>query len=260
MLSSTTLLCGYFILIQIIFNHFYAWTSNPGYSRDIRCNVDRVGSTKVGLNIIFGEPKLSYKNFVTLWSRKCKKCGESKPERAHHCSVCGTCVLMMDHHCPWINNCVGWANHRYFFLFCFWTTVGALYVVGFSFDVMFYISLKDTRFWRFFSFFYSSSAYDLPIFTRRYLQLVFYLCLTVSVALGGLTAFHIFLISTGQTSIERVQRKTLQASEYSYSHGIAKNWILFFNIRRYQETDTYIMPIFFNRAKLDFAKLFAQHC
>merc|ERR1712130_727517 len=41
LLSSSTLLCGYFILIQIIFNHFFAWTSNPGYSKDVRCDVDR---------------------------------------------------------------------------------------------------------------------------------------------------------------------------------------------------------------------------
>merc|ERR1712130_857895 len=40
LLSSSTLLCGYFILIQIIFNHFFAWTSNPGYSKDVRCDVD----------------------------------------------------------------------------------------------------------------------------------------------------------------------------------------------------------------------------
>jgi palmitoyltransferase ZDHHC2/15/20 len=33
--------------------------------------------------------------------RWCKKCGEWKPERAHHCSVSGRCVLRMDHHCLW---------------------------------------------------------------------------------------------------------------------------------------------------------------
>jgi hypothetical protein len=33
--------------------------------------------------------------------RWCKKCGEWKPERAHHCSVSGRCVLRMDHYCLW---------------------------------------------------------------------------------------------------------------------------------------------------------------
>ncbi|MGH0145076.1 UNVERIFIED_CONTAM: hypothetical protein FKN15_028813 [Acipenser sinensis] len=33
----------------------------------------------------------------------------------------------MDHHCPWLNNCVGHFNHRYFFSFCLFMTMGCLY-------------------------------------------------------------------------------------------------------------------------------------
>lgn len=139
-------------------------------------------------------------------------------------------IRQIDHHCPWINNCVGHRNHRYFFLFCFWTTFGAVYVVLFTFDIMFYLTIPGTRFARFCNYFYTSGIYELSINTQRYLTGLFYLCTTVTLALGGLTTFHIFLISTGQTSIERVQRRTLQATQENYNMGLITNWNIFFNI------------------------------
>lgn len=51
------------------------------------------------------------------WLRECKRCGNHKPIRAHHCSTCNRCIIKMDHHCPWVNNCVGIANQKYFVLF-----------------------------------------------------------------------------------------------------------------------------------------------
>ncbi|CAI5972054.1 unnamed protein product [Closterium sp. NIES-64] len=49
--------------------------------------------------------------------RRCKRCLQFKPPRAHHCSVCGRCILKMDHHCVWVINCVGAKNYKQFLLF-----------------------------------------------------------------------------------------------------------------------------------------------
>jgi hypothetical protein len=58
---------GVFLVIHIFFNYFMAITTNPGTpSVDFECEI------------------------------KCKKCGVSKPCRAHHCSICRRCILKMD--------------------------------------------------------------------------------------------------------------------------------------------------------------------
>ncbi|XP_017481446.1 PREDICTED: probable palmitoyltransferase ZDHHC16 isoform X2 [Rhagoletis zephyria] len=65
----------------------------------------------------------------------CKKCHSPKAPRTHHCSICNKCILKMDHHCPWLNNCVGFFNHRYFFLYMAYTTIGCLFLIVFGFEI-----------------------------------------------------------------------------------------------------------------------------
>lgn len=38
-------------------------------------------------------------NPLPYHAKKCRKCHNFKPLRAHHCSLCDACVLRMDHHC-----------------------------------------------------------------------------------------------------------------------------------------------------------------
>ncbi|GAB4833831.1 Probable protein S-acyltransferase 16 [Ancistrocladus abbreviatus] len=59
--------------------------------------------------------------------RYCQKCSHYKPPRAHHCRVCRRCVLRMDHHCIWINNCVGHANYKVFFVFVLDAVIACIY-------------------------------------------------------------------------------------------------------------------------------------
>uniref|UniRef100_A0A7S3MV71 Palmitoyltransferase n=1 Tax=Strombidium inclinatum TaxID=197538 RepID=A0A7S3MV71_9SPIT len=67
------------------------------------------------------------KNLDGIWNRKCHACTDLKPARTFHCSICNTCVFQMQHHCVFTNNCVGLENHRFFFLFIFYLTLGVGY-------------------------------------------------------------------------------------------------------------------------------------
>eukprot|EP01084_Bolivina_argentea_P032406 59962_1 len=67
-------------------------------------------------------PSISATHINNETCRKCQKCLQFKPSRAHHCSICSACVLKMDHHCPWVSNCVGYYNYKYFCLFVWFAT------------------------------------------------------------------------------------------------------------------------------------------
>ncbi|XP_014741453.1 PREDICTED: probable palmitoyltransferase ZDHHC16 isoform X3 [Sturnus vulgaris] len=92
---------GHWNLIMIVFHYYMAITTSPGHP-------PRAKNDLTGVSI-------------------CRKCIAPKPARTHHCSICNRCVLKMDHHCPWLNNCVGHYNHRYFFSFCLFMTMGCVY-------------------------------------------------------------------------------------------------------------------------------------
>ncbi|CAK5095923.1 unnamed protein product [Meloidogyne enterolobii] len=55
------------------------------------------------------------------------------PRRCHHCPLCGICVLRKDHHCLMLGGCAGLANQRYFIVFLFWASLGAIYGSYFNF-------------------------------------------------------------------------------------------------------------------------------
>ncbi|KAI0987052.1 hypothetical protein GJ496_007325 [Pomphorhynchus laevis] len=111
------ILIGHWLLINILFNYYMAIFIHPG------------------------SPTM-----YTSAPFTCRKCNMPKPHRTHHCSVCQKCILRMDHHCPWINNCVGFYNHRFFFLFCLYTTIGCVYVYVLGFLVYFPVLYgKDNR-------------------------------------------------------------------------------------------------------------------
>ncbi|KAF5887984.1 putative palmitoyltransferase ZDHHC16 [Clarias magur] len=169
---------GHWNLVNIVFHYYKAVTTSPGRSPQEKCDIPT----------------------VTI----CKKCIVPKPARTHHCSICNTCVLKMDHHCPWLNNCVGHFNHRYFFSFCVYMTMGCIYCS---------ISAKDM----FFDAYNAIESYyqtpppqftsDEKLFHKSLLYL-WVLTSSVAVALGGLTIWHAVLITRGETSVERhINRK-----------------------------------------------------
>ncbi|KAG8435430.1 hypothetical protein GDO86_013386 [Hymenochirus boettgeri] len=184
----------------------------------------------------------------------CRKCIAHKPARTHHCSICSRCILKMDHHCPWLNNCVGHYNHRYFFSFCLFMTMGCIYC-SISSRVMFkeaYAAIEKIKHQEKEALqFASNETYSQtppPTFSfqeRIFHKCIIYLwvlCSSVALALGALTLWHAMLITRGETSIERhinkKERKRLQSAGkvfYNpYNNGRCGNWKVFFGVETKQ--------------------------
>lgn len=125
--------------------------------------------------------------------RLCGACRTIKPDRSHHCRVCGKCILKMDHHCIWLNNCVSYSNYKYFILFLAYGLMMSVYVVATT------AGEYATTFWNVISFSYKmehqGDSYQHHIFLMIF-GTVF------SIFFLGFFAFHIYLISTNQTTLE----------------------------------------------------------
>lgn len=208
--SSIHLSCGHWLLVMIVFHYYKATTTSAGQPPKEKVNVPAVSI--------------------------CKKCIIPKPARTHHCSICNTCILKMDHHCPWMNSCVGHFNHRYFFSFCLYMTLGCIYC-----------SINSRTL--FFEAYYAVESYyqtPPPEFTlmestaHKCIIFLWVLTSSVAVALGGLTLWHAMLITRGETSVERhINRKeTRRLKEMGrvfrnpYHHGRLNNWKLMFGVEK----------------------------
>ncbi|XP_053927153.1 palmitoyltransferase ZDHHC16 isoform X2 [Cuculus canorus] len=180
---------GHWNLIMIIFHYYMAITTSPGHPPQTKGDL-------TGVSV-------------------CRKCIAPKPARTHHCSICNRCVLKMDHHCPWLNNCVGHYNHRYFFSFCLFMTMGCIYcsISGWEMFRDAYAAIERMKLLEKerLQVAANQTYYQTPPPTFSFRQRAFHksvvylwvLCSSVALALGALTLWHAALITRGETSIER---------------------------------------------------------
>ncbi|XP_075010931.1 palmitoyltransferase ZDHHC16 isoform X3 [Calonectris borealis] len=180
---------GHWNLIMIVFHYYMAITTSPGHPPQAKDDL-------TGVSI-------------------CRKCIAPKPARTHHCSICNRCVLKMDHHCPWLNNCVGHYNHRYFFSFCLFMTMGCIYcsISGWEMFRDAYAAIERMKLLdkERLQVAANQTYYQTPPPTFSFHQRAFHksvvylwvLCSSVALALGALTLWHAALITRGETSIER---------------------------------------------------------
>lgn len=172
----------------------------------------------------------------------CRKCGGPKPPRTHHCHVCNACVLKMDHHCPWLNNCVGWRNYPYFVRLLVYMWAGCTFAAVLAAWPFWNGSGSSGSKWQaaqdavalsnaaappgesdadasvrkravMLAAHAAAAASSSGFFTTdSRMQLTFIICLSVGIAVGGLMSWHLYLVSTNQTSIEFMANRSAAAA------------------------------------------------
>eukprot|EP00041_Stephanoeca_diplocostata_P018171 m.378916 g.378916 ORF g.378916 m.378916 type:complete len:323 (-) comp20941_c1_seq3:1098-2066(-) len=211
---------AHWLLLNIVFHYYKGTTLHPGEPPQV-------------------SPE-TYERGVELNYKHCTRCKNLKPERAHHCIICKTCVLNMDHHCPWLNTCVGHFNHRHFFLFMWYIWLGCVYVASVShgpFMARKNIRAQLRRENRMGEYKMELARQGIPEQSSQ-LSFCFVLTCAVTFALGILIIWHIYLISTSQTTIEFYSNalKRRRAREHGetwknpYHLGFKYNWYSFLGV------------------------------
>ncbi|RDB14738.1 Palmitoyltransferase PFA3 [Hypsizygus marmoreus] len=120
----------------------------------------------------------------------CRKCWAPKPERTHHCSACGRCVLKMDHHCPWLGSkCIGHRTYPAFLHFLCTVSLLATYIAVMSIFALWYAF---------------NNAYTVNADTPIHELFLAAAGLIFSLVVGSFFLYHVYLVSTNQTTIEHI--------------------------------------------------------
>ncbi|OQV17349.1 putative palmitoyltransferase ZDHHC8 [Hypsibius exemplaris] len=176
------------VLLVVLANLAAATCMNPGFLP--RATADEPAPEEAPATY-----KLASINGVQVKLKFCSTCNFYRPPRVSHCSTCNRCLEVFDHHCPWVANCIGRRNYRYFFIFLTVLTLHMLVVLGFC--LLYVLTNVD-----------AGLVNTNGLVTIGLMIVVGLLTLPV----GGLTFFHISLVSRGMTTNEQVTGKFRHAA------------------------------------------------
>ncbi|KAH6913511.1 DHHC palmitoyltransferase-domain-containing protein [Coprinopsis sp. MPI-PUGE-AT-0042] len=210
-------------------HYFYVCTVAPGFIDDPSPQPGHSwawAKKKTKPRMLTGGVKWSSTRITPATMSRCSRCNKERPERAHHCRICNRCIMKYDHHCPCtqgINQCVGLHNERHFVLFLMY-----LALATFCFSFLGYPHLIAS--------FTSFKTWEHHVPDVMY-GMMYILCVVLCFAVTVMGAWHIYGISSGETSVEgqdnELYRKRAKARDQnfvnSYDLGRKKNLSLFFN-------------------------------
>lgn len=155
-------------------------------------------------------------NGHTVKIKYCDTCMLYRPPRCSHCSICNNCVERFDHHCPWVGQCIGQRNYRFFFMFVSSTTLLCIYVFAFSALLIKFLMDGDSDGGN------TSTVWKAMAKSPASVVLMIYTFIAVWFV-GGLTIFHLYLISTNQTTYENF-RYRYDNRMNPYNLGVIRNF------------------------------------
>ncbi|KAJ7607930.1 DHHC palmitoyltransferase-domain-containing protein [Roridomyces roridus] len=219
------------IVLNLFMHYYYVVTVPPGFVED--------PPREPGSSIFWATKNGPPRGELTgvRWSKelvitraavtRCRKCGQSKPERTHHCRICNRCVLKYDHHCPVrVNQCVGLHNERHFVMFMAYLVVACICLVATGYPHI----LRAL-----------GATADLS-WPHRVPQIAFILeyilAVVMALAVGIMVSYHLWTVAHGETTVEshdhEIYRKVARSRDEtfvnSYDLGKRRNLELFFNI------------------------------
>ena len=134
-----------------------------------------------------------------------------RPPRSSHCATCNNCVRRFDHHCPWLGNDIGLRNYRSYFCFVVFASISEALAISASVLTLHWTTAQYRES-------HPDESYGESIIralrsggTAVNLFVVFFSFLAFLFT-GGLTGFHIYLMSNNVTTAESFKKRARNSS------------------------------------------------